>query len=297
MTDSTPVGASSSDPPPEAPTSTTTRATDSPPTVAAFFDLDKTVIAKSSALAFSRHFFDSGLINRRTVLKSSYTQLVFLLTAADHDQIEQIRRHITRMCRGWNVEQVNSIVRETLDQVVSPLVFAEAAELIADHHRRGHDVVLISASGVELVGPIGEWLGVDHVRASRMEMVDGHYTGNLEFYCHGPKKARAMESMARTHGYRLADCYAYSDSITDIPMLAAVGHPAVVNPDRQLRKHAVEHGWRVLRFSHPIALHRRLRKRAPAVGVAVAGAAAAGLTIGAIILRHRAIHHYQPTAR
>lgn len=257
--------------------------------VAAFFDLDKTVIAKSSALAFSRPFFAEGLINRRTILKSSYAQFLFLVTAADHDQVENLRRHVTTMCRGWDVEQVRSIVDETLHDIVNPLVYAEAAELIASHRERGHDIVLISASGREMVEPIGALLGVDHVEASTMRVVDGRYTGELEFYCYGENKATAMIALAERHGYDLKDSHAYSDSITDLPMLASVGHPVAVNPDRQLRKHASDAGWPVLGFNKPVPIRRRLP--APSTGMAAAFAvgaavaAASGVAIRSISVR------------
>ncbi|WP_408610075.1 HAD family hydrolase [Gordonia insulae] len=265
---------------------------DQPRRVAAFFDLDKTVIAKSSALAFSRPFFDEGLINRRSVLKSSYAQFLFLVTAADHDQVENLRRHVTDMCRGWDVEQVRTIVNETLDDIVNPLVFAEAADLITDHRARGHDVVLISASGREMVEPIGEMLGVDHVDASDMKVVDGHYTGELEFYCYGANKAAAMATRAEIHGYDLAECYAYSDSITDLPMLSAVGHPVAVNPDRQLRKRAADEGWPVLSFNRPVPLRTRIptpsSRMAAALALGAGVAAASGLGVHTLLARrHR----------
>ncbi|GAC67611.1 hypothetical protein GS4_08_01960 [Gordonia soli NBRC 108243] len=254
--------------------------------IAAFFDLDKTVIAKSSTLAFSRPFFDEGLINRRSVLKSSYAQFLFLVTAADHDQVEQLRRHVTAMCAGWDAEQVRTIVHETLHDVVHPLVFAEAAELIEHHQRQGHDVVLISASGREMVEPIGEMLGVDHVRASHMRIADGHYTGELDFYCYGPEKAIAMADMAQQLGYDLPASFAYSDSITDLPMLSAVGHPVAVNPDRQLRRHAGDHGWPVLSFNRPVSARDRL----PHTSSRVAGAVAAGAGAAALgMLGYRAL--------
>ncbi|MEE4024451.1 HAD-IB family hydrolase [Gordonia sp. PKS22-38] len=259
--------------------------------VAAFFDLDKTVIAKSSALAFTRPFFAEGLINRRSVLKSSYAQFLFLVTAADHDQVENLRRHVTEMCRGWDVEQVRSIVEETLDDVVNPLVFAEAAELIADHQARGHDVVLVSASGREMVEPIGRMLGVDHVAASAMEVVDGHYTGNLEFYCYGTEKATAVAGLAEAYGYDLASCFAYSDSITDLPMLEAVGHPNAVNPDRQLRRRAVEAGWPVLGFHRPVPLRARIptpsSRMAAALALGAGVAAVSGVGVHSILQRRQ----------
>lgn len=145
--------------------------------IAAFFDLDKTVIAKSSALAFSKPFFAQGLLNRRAVLKSSYAQFLFMLSGADHDQVERMRAHIAAMCTGWDVEQIKAIVAETLHDIVDPLVFAEAADLIADHRLRGHDVIIVSASGEEVVTPIATALGATHSTASRMRIEDGRYAG------------------------------------------------------------------------------------------------------------------------
>lgn len=251
--------------------------------VAAFFDLDKTVIARSSALAFTRPFYAEGLINRRSVLKSTYAQLMFLLTAADHDQVERLRAHVTDMCRGWDVEQINAIVTETLHDIVEPLVFAEAAELIASHRAQGHAVVLISASGIEMVAPIGEMLGVDEVRASRMKVVDGRYAGELEFYCYGDAKAEAMTELAESAGYDLSASYAYSDSITDLPMLEAVGHPTAVNPDRGLRKQAADNGWPILTFDRPVALRGRLSENRTAIALASAATGAGVAVVGAIL--------------
>lgn len=227
--------------------------------VAAFFDLDKTVIAKSSAYVFSKPFFAQGLLNRRAVLESSYAHFMFLLAGADHDQMERMRAHLTDMCAGWDVEQVTSIVSETLHELVEPLIYAEALDLIADHKIRGHDVVIVSASGEEIVGPIAEALGATHTAATRMTVADGKYTGEVEFYCYGEGKVTAMEKLAATAGYDLSRCYAYSDSITDLPMLAAVGHPTAVNPDRNLRREAVVRGWPILAFSNPVSLWARFQ--------------------------------------
>ncbi len=208
--------------------------TEFPIRTAAFFDLDKTVIAKSSTLAFSKPFFDQGLINRQTVLKSAYAQFLFLMSGADHEQMDRMRSYITNMCTGWNVEQVKSIVAETLHDIVDPLVFAEAKNLIADHKLCGRDVVVVSASGEEIVAPIAAALGATHAMATRMVVEDGKYTGEVAFYCYGDGKVEAIRELAEREGYPLEHCYAYSDSITDVPMLEIVGHPAVVNPDRAL---------------------------------------------------------------
>jgi HAD superfamily hydrolase (TIGR01490 family) len=242
---------------------------------AAFFDLDKTVIAKSSTLAFSKPFFDQGLINRRAVLKSTYAQFMFLMSGADHDQMDRMRSYLTNMCTGWDVEQVKSIVGETLHDIVDPLVFAEAADLIADHKLCGRDIVVVSASGEEIVAPIARALGATHAMATRMVVEDGKYTGEIAFYCYGQGKAEAIRALAAREGYALEHCYAYSDSITDLPMLETVGHPTVVNPDRTLRKESAARGWPVLTFSKPVSL----RDRIPApTGAAVATTAAVGMS-------------------
>jgi HAD superfamily hydrolase (TIGR01490 family) len=257
-------------------TSLQTRATTGPtPRTAAFFDLDKTIIAKSSTLAFSKPFFAQGLINRRAVLKSSYAQFLYLLAGADHDQMDRMRIHMTNMCTGWDVEQVKSIVNETLHDIVTPLVFAEAADLIAGHKLCGRDVVVVSASGEELVAPIARALGATHAMATRMVVEDGKYTGEIAFYCYGEGKVQAIRELAAREGYPLEHCYAYSDSITDLPMLEAVGHPSVVNPDRGLRKEAIARDWPVLAFSRPVSLRDRIP--APS-GAAVATTAAVGIS-------------------
>jgi HAD superfamily hydrolase (TIGR01490 family) len=242
---------------------------------AAFFDLDKTIIAKSSTLAFSKPFFNQGLLNRRAVLKSSYAQFIFLLSGADHDQMDRMRTHLTNMCTGWDVAQVKSIVNETLHDIMTPLVFAEAADLIAAHKLCGRDVVVVSASGEEIVAPIARALGATHAMATRMVVEDGKYTGEVAFYCYGEGKVQAIRELAAREGYPLEHCYAYSDSITDLPMLEAVGHPSVVNPDRGLRREATDRGWPVLSFSRPVSLRDRIP--APS-GAAIATTAAVGIS-------------------
>ena len=247
---------------------------------AAFFDLDKTVIAKSSTLAFGRPFFNGGLINRRAVLKTAYAQLVFSRAGVDAQQMERLRAQLTTMVTGWDAATVHDIVNETLHEIVDPLVYAEAADLIEEHRAAGRQIVIVSSSGAEMVEPIGEMLGVDRVVATRMVTVDGRYTGEIDFYAYGENKAVAVREVAAENGYDLADCYAYSDSITDLPMLAAVGHPTAVNPDRALRRAAAEHRWPVLEFTWPVTMRSRFPiPSTPVVtGAAVSvGAAVAGL--------------------
>ncbi|MFF4224773.1 HAD family hydrolase [Streptomyces abikoensis] len=250
------------------------------PRTAAFFDLDKTVIAKSSTLTFSKSFYQGGLINRRAVLRTAYAQFVFLAGGADHDQMERMRQYLSALCRGWNVQQVRELVAETLHELIDPIIYDEAASLIEEHHTAGRDVVIVSTSGAEVVEPIGALLGADRVVATRMVVGDGAFTGEIEYYAYGPTKAEAVRELAASEGYDLSRCYAYSDSITDIPMLEAVGHPHAVNPDRALRREAVSRDWPILSFNRPVRLKQRISAlpmpSRPALFMAAAiGAAAA----------------------
>src|SRR5512144_566393 len=226
---------------------------------AAFFDLDKTIIAKSSTLAFSRSFYAGGLISRGSVLRSAYAQFVYLVGGADHDQMEKMREFLSELCAGWDVQTVRTIVADTLHNIVEPLVFDEAVSLIEDHQLAGRDVIIVSASGAEVVEPIGEMLGADGVIATRMEIEDGKYTGGISFYAYAENKGTAIRELAELKGYDLSRSYAYSDSMTDVHMLEIVGHPYAVNPDRELRKIAAARGWPVLWFTRPVALTRRMR--------------------------------------
>lgn len=251
------------------------------PRTAAFFDLDKTVIAKSSTLTFSKSFYQGGLMSRRAVLRTAYAQFVFLAGGADHDQMERMRTYLSDLCRGWNVQQVKEIIAETLHDLIDPIIYDEAASLIEEHHAAGRDVVIVSTSGSEVVEPIGELLGADRVVATRMVVGDdGCFTGEIAYYAYGPTKAEAIRELAASEGYDLSRCYAYSDSATDLPMLTSVGHPYAVNPDRALRREALARTWPVLEFRRPVRLKQRLPTfsvppRPALVAMAAIGAAAA----------------------
>jgi HAD superfamily hydrolase (TIGR01490 family) len=249
---------------------------------AAFFDLDKTIIAKSSALVFSKPFQAGGLITRRAVLRSAYAQFVFLVGGADHDQMEKMRQFMSQLVAGWDVATVKEIVAETLHNIVDPIVYDEAVQLIEEHHAAGRDVVIVSSSGTDVVEPIGAMLGADRVVASQLEIVDGRYTGEISYYAYAEEKANAIRRLAAEQGYDLDVCYAYSDSATDIPMLEAVGHPHAVNPDREMRRHAAAQGWPVLVFTKPVALRSRVPlppAKPTLAALAVGGVVAVGAAV------------------
>ncbi len=252
---------------------------DGSPRAAAFFDLDKTVIATSSAMAFRRPFVAEGLLTRRSMLRAAYAQLVFVMGGADAAQTERLRAQLSRMVTGWDTAQVAATIRQTLHESIDPTVYAEAVALIGEHHAAGRDVVVVSASGAELVRPIAELVGADHVVASHMEVADGRYTGRIDRYVYGQEKADAIAELASERGYDLAASYAYSDSITDTPMLSVVGHAFVVNPNAGLRRLADERGWGALRFERPVRLRPFATRRSR-----VTAAGAVGLVVLAALL-------------
>ena len=225
---------------------------------AAFFDLDKTIIARSSPLALGRSFFKEGLIGRGMLLKSLYAQFVFHLMGADEDKMERLREEAAKLTAGWEQEKVRKVVEEVLEEVISPLIYAEALERIYDHQQAGRMVCIVSSSPEEIVEPLARMLRVDHYISTKARVEDGKFTGELDFYAYGPHKAVAIEALAETAGLDLAGSYAYTDSVTDLPMLEAVGHPTPVNPDKELRRVAAEKGWEVEYFKNPVSLRSRL---------------------------------------
>ncbi|HJR44831.1 MAG TPA: HAD family hydrolase [Actinomycetota bacterium] len=245
---------------------------------AAFFDLDKTIVARSSPLALGRSFFKEGLISRSFLLKSLYAQLMFQLMGADEEKMERMREEAAKLTAGWEQEKVRSVVTEVLEDVMSPLIYSEALELMHDHRAAGRLVCIVSSSPEEVVEPMARLLGIDRFIATKPKIVDGKYTGELDFYAYGPFKADAIRDLAEKIGIDLAGSFAYSDSVTDLPMLEAVGNPVVVNPDKGLRKLAADRDWQVEFFRHPVSIRDRLpRLRAPEVSRSNGLAAVAGV--------------------
>ena len=241
---------------------------------AAFFDLDKTIVARSSPLALGRSFFKEGLITRSALLKSAYAQLMFQLMGADEGKMERMRREAAKLTEGWEAEKVKRVVTEVLEEVISPLIYAEALELIHDHRAAGRLVCIVSSSPEEIVEPMAKMLQADLWIASQPRIVKGRYTGELDFYAYGERKAEAMQALADVEGVDLQQSFAYSDSSTDLPMLEAVGSPVVVNPDKELRRIADARGWRTEAFRNPIPLRGRIPQLRPSE---VAPATALGL--------------------
>jgi HAD superfamily hydrolase (TIGR01490 family) len=265
--------------------------TTSAPREAAFFDLDKTVVAKSSTLAFGRPLYKEGLISPSIVIKGAYAQLAYQLLGANEGRMEKSRVALLELTKGWNADRVQRLVRETLQEIIDPLIYQEALDLFEEHRRAGRDLYLVSSSGEEVVKPLAEYLGVPHVIATRPGIDDeGNYDGTLDFYCYGENKAVAIREEAAARGIDLDASYAYSDSATDVPMLEAVGNPVAVNPDRELRRYAASHEWETVDFVRPVAVRSRLSTvpRPPTEVVMGAGALSAVAAAGWVLYqRHR----------
>jgi HAD superfamily hydrolase (TIGR01490 family) len=254
---------------------------------AAFFDLDKTVISKSSSLALTRPFYRAGLVTRSQLLRGAYAQLVYLMLGADERRMDRAKESMLALTKGWSKEEVEQVVREALEEVVDPFIYQEALDLVALHQALGRKVYIVSSSPEEVVRPLAERLGVDDVVATLAECIDGRYTGKLEFYCYREQKAERIVEIARQDGIDLQGSFAYSDSITDLPMLEAVGNPVAVNPDRELRKIADQRGWRIRDFRRPVRLRPRLAQVPRPSPVAIAAAAALAALLAWFLLRSR----------
>lgn len=266
---------------------------------AAFFDLDKTVIARPSMVAFGGTLRREGLVSRRLLLRAVWAQAIYLTLGADEARLARVRDAALRVSKGWEQRRVTALVQEALAEVIDPIVYREALDLMAWHRDQGHRVFIVSASPEEIVAPLARYLGADEAIATRAVLDEhGCYTGEVERYCYGPEKVVVMQELAVRDGIDLATSYAYSDSATDIPMLAAVGIAVAVNPDRELARAAAERGWEIRNFSHG----ERLRERVPVpsattmgVGAAVLSASAAGATMGWRWLERRRVPVAPPT--
>ncbi|MCL2395272.1 MAG: HAD-IB family hydrolase [Acidimicrobiaceae bacterium] len=248
---------------------------------AAFFDLDKTVIAKASMMAFGRAFHREGLLGRRALVKGLWTQLLFVRFGAGPKRLARIRRSALATTRGWEQAHVRRIVEEGVGEILPAITYADAVALIDEHRRAGRRVYIVSAAPAEIVEPLAFHLGVHEAIATRAVVDErGRYTGETEQYCYGPAKATLIRELARRRGIDLSASWGYSDSATDLPMLEVVGHPVVVNPDRVLRRVAHMRGWEIRRFERVVGVRaesapQEHRWLAPGLAAAAVGSGGA----------------------
>ena len=214
------------------------------PGAAAFFDLDRTLLRRSSALALAPTFRRRGLISRRQMARAAVWQLMFMLRGASAETVKRAAEGGLLVLRGYSPKEMQELVVDSMERVLKPLVYAESLDLIKLHRERGEPVYIVSATLQEIVQVIADDLGFDGALGSIVEVEDGKYTGRATRSLHAEAKARCIREL----GSDLEASTAYSDSHTDLPFLEAVGHPVVVNPDSKLRRIAAERGWPVLEF-------------------------------------------------
>src|ERR1700758_1191285 len=211
---------------------------------AAFFDLDRTLLRRASALALAGSFRDRGLISRRQLAQAAAWQLLFVLRGASHEAVRRAAEDGLVVLRGFTPEGMRELVAEAMEPVLRPLVYAEPLHLVRRHRERGDSVYIVSATLQEIVQAIADDLGFDGALGTGCEVRDGRYTGRAIRALHAENKARCIAEL----GFDLAASTAYSDSHTDLPFLEAVGHPVAANPDRALKRIAAERSWPVLAF-------------------------------------------------
>jgi HAD superfamily hydrolase (TIGR01490 family) len=241
--------------------------------VAAFFDLDKTLMAGSSGIFFARAAYDAGMISRARLLRDVYENLRFRLRGSTDERADDVRRRVGRMIAGVPERELRRLSPRVLAGVL-PRLYPQMLERAYAHQDEGVDVYIVTAASQEIADLLAHVLAFDGGLGSRSEVVDGRYTGRPAGpFNYREGKVLSMRELALREGIDLTASYAYSDSESDLPMLRAVGHPVVVNPDRDLRQIALREGWEVL---HLDRLPRRLKVVAALAAAACVGACTVG---------------------
>lgn len=236
---------------------------------AAFFDLDRTLISGASAFPLGIEAWRQGLASNQEVMRWAITALSFKALGDKGDAVsEDVRTDFLTHIAGTAVEEVTALTSSVVPRLLAR-VRPESRKLIAMHHDHGRDTWIVSASPQAIVDPLAEDLGMTGAVGTKGEVVDGRFTGKIEGpFVYGAGKAEAIDKLASDRGYDLALSYAYSDSISDLPMMELVGHPVAVNPDSELGSIAHERGW-------PVVIFAKKTKRALAFSGVGAGTAAA----------------------
>jgi HAD superfamily hydrolase (TIGR01490 family) len=214
---------------------------------AAFYDLDGTLVRTNLVhiLAFYARN-DRGLLD--SARRLGQTMLgVPLFFGANLLSRQLFNDVFFRWFKGMAADRLRFLAEELYETVLEPGLFPGTRDLLEDSRRRGLRQVLVTGAFDLALGPLARELGFDHVAANRLDVMDGQATGRLvPPVMAGAAKAAWMRDYAEREGLRLADCYAYADSMSDLPMLSVVGHPTAVCPDMRLRRAALEQGWPVL---------------------------------------------------
>jgi HAD superfamily hydrolase (TIGR01490 family) len=238
---------------------------------AAFFDLDRTLIAGSSAFQFGRAAYKAGIVTRRQLATDAWENVLFRLRGSTDASTDALRDRVARMLEGVRVRDLQRLSPDVLAGVL-PRLYPRMLEIAYAHQDAGRPIFICTAAAQEMAELMAIVLTFDGAVGSVSEVVDGHYTGRAGGpFTYREGKAEAMRELATREGYDLDASYAYSDSESDLPMLRAVGNPVAVNPDAELARVAHEEGWRIIRFER---LRRRLFVACGAVAAVALGGGA-----------------------
>jgi HAD superfamily hydrolase (TIGR01490 family) len=247
-------------------------------TGAAFFDLDRTLMAGSSAFQFGRAAYQAGLVSRRRLARDAWENLRFRLRGSTDAGADALRQRVGEMLQGVRVRDLQRLAPDVLAGVL-PRLYPRMLKIAYGHQDAGRPIFICTAASQEMAELMAMVLTFDGAVGSVAEVVDGHYTGRPGGpFTYRDGKAQAIRELAEREEIDLAASWAYSDSESDLPMLRLVGHPVAVNPDATLARVARDEGWEILRFE-------RLGRRIRVAGAAVVAAAAGGL--GSIALQRR----------
>ena len=252
------------------------------PEVAAFFDVDNTLMQGASIFHLARGLYRRRFFTTREIASAAWKQAKFRIVGAeDPDHVADAQASALAFIAGHTVLELEQLGEEIFDEAMAGRIWPGTRALAQLHLDQGQRVWLVTAAPVEIAGIIARRLGLTGALGTVAEHVDGVYTGRLVgTMLHGPAKAEAVAAVAEREGLDLSRCSAYSDSANDLPMLSMVGHACAINPDARLRAHARREGWRVYDY-------RTGRKAARAglvtgtVAGGVAGAIAAALAVRA----------------
>jgi HAD superfamily hydrolase (TIGR01490 family) len=246
---------------------------------AAFYDLDRTLIAGSSAFEFARASYRAGLVSRRQLAGDAWANLRFRLQGSTDESTDALLDRVGRALAGVRVRDLERLGSSVLAGVL-PRLYPQVLETAHRHQDAGRPVYIVTAASQDVAELLAKVLLFDGAIGTRYERAGGEYTGKLDGpFVYREGKVTAMRELAEREGIDLAESWAYSDSESDLPMLRAVGHPVAVNPDAELGRVAREEGWEILRFD---SLGRRLK-----VAGAFVTAAAVGGAGSAIVSRRR----------
>ena len=230
------------------------------PTRAAFFDVDNTLVRGSTLYFLGRGMYQRGYFTKADISRFVVANLRFRMTGTEkQDVIDRFQKAATDFVGGHKVSDILALGEEIYDEYVSPKLWERTCEIAREHLTRGEDVWLVTAAPQDMANIIAQRLGLTGAIGSKVLIKDGIYTGELDGkMLHGVEKAVAITKLAQERGYNLQECYSYSDSHNDLPLLNAVGNPSAINPDAILRIKALAEGWPVHDFRRARYLNRLL---------------------------------------